>query len=246
MSTSLKLVSLNIERGKHLDLVSAFLSRENPEVACIQELREQDIPMFEKILGAPCIFVPLSNFPDDDAPSIIGSAIFSRLPVRSRTIEHYVGDPQHIPDFMFDDKRTMNRALIVCDIEKDGQLFRIGTTHFTWTPDGNPNDLQKRDIQRLLPLLESAGELVLTGDFNAPRGQPGQGGEIWGMLAERYKDNVPLKYTTSLDGTFHRAGRLPYMVDGIFSTPEYQVSNVEMVCGLSDHCALVASVSKSD
>ena len=81
---------------------------------------------------------------------------------------------------------------------------------------------------------------MLCGDFNAPRG-----GEIFGLLAQKYKDNVPQKYTTSIDGILHRAGPLPFMVDGLFSTPGYTVSHVEMVCGISDHCALIANVASS-
>jgi endonuclease/exonuclease/phosphatase family metal-dependent hydrolase len=131
--------------------------------------------------------------------------------------------------------------MLSCEIEKEGETFRVATTHFTWTPDGSADDYQRADVKKLLAILGGMGEFVLTGDFNAPRG-----GEIFGTLAEKYKDNVPSHYTTSIDGALHRAGPLELMVDGIFSTPGYAVSDVELVAGVSDHKAIVATVSSTD
>jgi endonuclease/exonuclease/phosphatase family metal-dependent hydrolase len=135
---------------------------------------------------------------------------------------------------------NLNRIVLAADIQKDGRVFRIATTHLTWTPNGGPNGEQRRDAAALLHVLEGLSEFVLCGDFNAPRG-----GDIFSMLASRYKDNIPLQYTSSLDPNLHRAGQLGLMVDGIFSTSAYTVSAVKMVSGISDHCALVATVSKT-
>ncbi len=132
-----------------------------------------------------------------------------------------------------------NQMLAFCEVEKEGTVFKIYNTHFTWTADGEPDDLQRNDMQSMLRILKAAGEFILCGDFNVPRG-----GELFGLLAEHYKDNVPPHYTTSIDGDLHRRGQLNRMVDGMFSTPGYVVSDFEMVSGVSDHRALVATVSK--
>ncbi|KKW08187.1 MAG: hypothetical protein UY44_C0015G0003 [Candidatus Kaiserbacteria bacterium GW2011_GWA2_49_19] len=44
-STSIKLISLNVENSYHLDHALPFLRRELPGVATIQELNEKDIPL---------------------------------------------------------------------------------------------------------------------------------------------------------------------------------------------------------
>ena len=130
--------------------------------------------------------------------------------------------------------------MLICgDVKKDDTVFRIGTTHFTWTPDAAPNQLQREDTTALLNTMKLVGHIVLMGDFNAPRG-----GEIFSIFANNFKDNVPVQYTSSIDGALHRAGELPHMVDGIFSTEEYIVSNVRMVCGISDHCGLFGMITK--
>src|SRR3989344_4398648 len=246
----LKLISLNIEKSKHLDRVIPFISRELPDVFCVQELFERDIPHFSKALGSVAYaYVPMTRRINETPPEIQGLATFSRFPIVHQEVHYYQGDSEHVPDSDTEDPKTFTRnnyTVLICDIEKDGYPFRICTTHFTWTPDGKPDDLQRDHIKKLLKILESVGEFVFPGDFNAPRG-----GEIFCMLAEKYKDNVPSHYKTSLDILLHWAGKTrpreleDKMVDGIFSTPGYRVSNVEMISGVSDHCALIADVSRS-
>ena len=79
--------------------------------------------------------------------------------------------------------------------------------------------------------------LVLCGDFNAPRG-----GEIFTRLATQSRDNVPSHYVTSIDPKLHRAGPLQLMVDGLFSTDGYRLSEVVLHNGVSDHCTITAVV----
>jgi len=177
-------------------------------------------------------------------PAPMGIAIFSRLPLVRSSSQYYRGSPASVPSMDPVDAATYNnknQMVAFCEIAKEETVFNIATTHFTWTPDGEPTDIQRSDMQAMLKILEFAGEFVLCGDFNVPRG-----GELFGMLAGRYKDNVPSHYTTSIDGNLHRLGQLNRMVDGIFSTPAYTVSGVEMISGVSDHCALVATISKNN
>jgi hypothetical protein len=82
--------------------------------------------------------------------------------------------------------------------------------------------------------------MALFGDFNAPRGK-----EIFSIFTEKLKDNIPLNYETSLDENLHRAGKLTYMVDGCFTTPEYVASDVELRFGVSDHAAVLATITKA-
>ncbi len=242
MSVSLRLVSLNVERSRHIDLVLPFLRSQSSDVVCLQELLEADVPTISEALGATCDFIPMARHIGEESPQIFGVGIFSKLPVRDRGVLFYRGDPARIPELDQSDEKTYNNKnfpLVWCDVEKEGALFRIATTHFTWTPDGQADDDQRRDMKELLRILESKGEFVLCGDFNAPRG-----GEIFGMLAQKYTDNIPLRYTTSIDGTLHRDGHIPVMVDGLFSTPGYAVSDVELIPGISDHYALIATVKE--
>ncbi len=244
MSASLKLVCLNIEKDKHLDRILPFLSERIPDIFCVQELYESSIPVIPAALsGASCCFAPMTRRGRETPPQIQGSGIFSRVPVRAQRALYYKIPSPQLPESVQGDPSTYvkdDRMVIVCEVEKDGEIFRIATTHFTWTPDGNPSEAQRVDMKSLLNILDTMREFVLAGDFNTPRC-----GEMFAELSTRYKDDIPMQYTSSLDPDLHRAGPLEKMVDGIFSTPAYTVSKVEMVAGLSDHCALIATVART-
>jgi endonuclease/exonuclease/phosphatase family metal-dependent hydrolase len=126
--------------------------------------------------------------------------------------------------------------------------YTIATTHFTWSPKGEANDDQRRDQAALFAILDSLGEFAFAGDFNAPRGK-----ETFSKFAERYQDNIPPHYETSIDVTLHKTRNNPvenarvgkYMVDGLFTTPQYQASNVRLEFGISDHAAIIATIEKT-
>ena len=240
---SLTIISLNIERSKHLDLVTALLSKQQADVVCLQEIMEEDIETMANASGSVShFFEPMAMRPDESARPM-GIGIFSRLPILRKDIQYYVGEPGVLRDSVQLDESTYNysnRMVLSAEVEKEGVNFRIATTHFTWTPVGDQtDDFQRRDIQALFDVLETLGEFALLGDFNAARG-----GEIFTMFASRYKDNIPTHYTTSIDGSLHRAGALPHMVDGLFTTPTYTASNVQLMSGVSDHCAIVATITR--
>ena len=253
MGASISFISLNIERSKHLDRVIPFIAAGEPEVLCLQELAERDIAAFESALGMKCIYAPSGVHPsDDESPDpLIGIGIFTSLPVRSHSAEYYSGSaeaarmaPAHA---IF-----VDNPLLCVEVEKEGTAFCIMTTHFTWTPDGGASDAQRRNIELLLSMLAQHGEFVLSGDFNAPRMHKGAPGEIFSKLSGAYTDNIPSRYETSIDASLHRNGATAArelsdkMVDGLFTSPTYRASGVELHPGVSDHCAITATISRSD
>ena len=249
---SIPFVSVNIEGSKHLDLVKNFLAAAMPEVVCVQELFEADVGVISEALdGAQAVFLPMNRRDDSqDDNAMIGVGIFSRLPIRAHRMLYYRGDPAVIHDYDNTSVETryhsQNCGVLTCDIEKDGVAFRVATTHFTWTPKGAADDFQRVDLKSMLEILETLDEFILCGDFNAPRVLAGVPGEIFGQLAARYKDNIPTQYVTSLDPARHHAPlaeQADKMVDGLFTTPSYVASNVELHTGVSDHCAITATIS---
>lgn len=241
---ALKLVSINIERSKHLEKVLPFIEREQPDVLCVQELMKRDVPAFIQRVGA-CAYAPMSFHPADNNPGIMGVALFSRCPMVSEA-RYYWGTGA--TDTVFDistvasKHATESYALLLSTITAD-DIYRVATTHFTWTPNGAADDFQRADLQSLFGAAKGE-EFVLCGDFNAPRTHQGVPGEIFSALAARYKDNIPLEYTTSIDKDLHRAGDLQLMVDGLFTTPSYIAKDVRLVNGVSDHMAIVATIEK--
>ena len=238
----LSLITLNIERAKHLDLVLPFLERQQADVICLQEVMREDVGKIALAARAQSYrFEPMGNILEEPGTPM-GVAIFSTLQINEAELLHYSGQRGAVPTVQLRDPATYNNVnamVLFCGFE-NGCV--VGTTHFPWTPDGSASDKQRRDMRALLAGLQDMEEFVLCGDFNAPRG-----GEIYEMIAGKYKDNVPPQYKTSLDISLHRHGMdraeelKDKMVDYIFSTEGYEVSDVNMVRGVSDHCALTAN-----
>ena len=81
-------------------------------------------------------------------------------------------------------------------------------------------------------------KLILCGDFNAPRKKA-----IWDILARRYRDNIPELVETTLDQTHHRAAPIFYVVDGMFTSPHYEASEVAVRGNASDHMLITGKIA---
>lgn len=236
----LKLITLNIEKDKHLGRVLPFLMQQNSDVISLQEVLKDDLLAFKKALGVKSAFAPMKILLTDQGAKEFGVAVLSKYPFEASS-EYYVGTQDSLPEAMPGTPTQTNHVALITTITKDDQPYRVINTHFTWTPDGQADDRQRTHLKNLLKILEKLNSFVLVGDFNAPRGR-----EIFSKIAERYKDNLPAFVTTTLDKTYHRAGDLQLVVDGIFSTSNYKVENVQIHEGLSDHKALSCLVRISE
>jgi endonuclease/exonuclease/phosphatase family metal-dependent hydrolase len=243
---ALKLLSLNIEGDNHWEKIIPFVKQENPDVLCLQEVYKVDLPAFAAEFSFHYTFVPLTTVTTENPYRLSlkgewGIAILSKHPFQS-DFSYYVKHGNHIPEMVIGEPNSVDRAIIFADVEKDNKIYRVATTHFTWADNGGATEEQAQDLEKLLTITETLGEHVLCGDFNAPRGLP-----IFSKLAATYTDNIPADVTTSLDNTLHRAGdKLKLlMVDGLFTTLAYKASNVSVLKGLSDHCAVIGEIYAS-
>lgn len=247
---ALSLVSLNINWDCQMRTVEPFLRSCGADVALLQEVYDADIPRLKEMLGMGHVqFSQSMRISTDRGVLGEGEAIFSRFPLTDVGTLPYAGSAG--PEYLYDenpetwDRGYEARALTAATVTKDGISYRLLTTHFTWTKDGESTEAQQEDMRRMLALLQEEDSFVLAGDFNAPRGLPS-----FALLAERYKDNIPPQYVTSLDVSRHRSGatagdRLSrLMVDGLFTTPEYKATNVKLTFGVSDHAAIEAEIER--
>lgn len=251
----MKLLSLNIEGHKHLDKVIPFLQKEQTDIVCLQEVFKSDLPRLAEALGnlpgstipipAPIPVVVFSPMVIVDGPNRvnfpllgeIGLAIISKFPIESSSTLYYHGSQDAIPHINMDPNHA-NRLVLAATFEGESFKGAVATTHFTWAPDGTTTAEQHQDLDNMFAKLKELPPHTLAGDFNAPRGST-----IWQRLTDRYIDNIPPEIITTLDPHLHRIKNLNLVVDGLFSSKEYNVKNVEVVSGLSDHQAILAEIS---
>jgi len=243
----MKLISLNIERNLHTETVLSFLKKEKPDVVCLQEILEEEFVFYKNELNLDGIFQAENYVRGPKYPALLGKkdgvAIFSKNIVDSGTVFYYREEENTLRTFnkhMSDEKDKRNYALVWISTKDDsGKLYKFITAHLPVTKDGATTPFQLKVLDSFLVQTEKLGDFVLCGDTNAPRGQ-----EAFSRLAEKYKDNIPKEYKTSIDQNLHRDKGIQCMVDVLFTTPSYKASNVKLVDGLSDHMAVVADISQ--
>lgn len=232
---SIKLISVNIEGDKHVDRVQNFLKNENPDAVCLQEVFEKDVTLLKSTLFPHHIFVPMMKVSRDGKLFLKGLAFLSRLPIVDSFHEYYAGK-NYLP-ISTARPNSNNRVLLVTTIMKGNEQFTIASTHFIWSSKGKTTNKQKISLENLLKILQKIGDCILCGDFNAPRGRL-----IYKRLASLYTDNIPKEVTSTLDPILHEVKGLEFVVDYLFSTPKYSVTNVKVAEGVSDHKAIVAQI----
>jgi endonuclease/exonuclease/phosphatase family metal-dependent hydrolase len=235
----IKLLTLNIENDRHLDRVEAAIAEHLPDVVCLQEVLEANCARLASTGGYDVKFsLGGRQLKPTGHERNWGVAVLSRIPVIRHIESVYAADHRIRVLREPDDTR---RVVLVTELEHQGQPYRIATTHFTWTPDGHINELQKADFARLEPVLAGYPDYVLCGDFNAPRGR-----EMFAKFVDELGlvDHLPAAVTSTIDGRFHRAGPLELVVDTIFSTPEYRATDIRVLDGISDHKGILAVVDR--
>ena len=251
----MKLISVNIEKDRHLERVIPFLKKEHPDVICLQEVFESDCVDIARSFSMHAEYVPITIVPrhtprDNRTEESMGIAILSVAPLTNVQRSFYRGNAGRVESLDMSTKErhleTMKGCLLSADVPAGNTIIPIATTHFTWSADGKMTEPQKEDAEKLLQILSRMPGVVLCGDFNIPRGI----NALYEKFAARYKDAIPASYTSSIDVNIHRAGTIPgeraklerYMVDYLFLSSGYVADNVRLVCGVSDHCAIVADI----
>lgn len=239
---SLKLLTLNIEGHRHLERWPAKILLEKPDVVCMQEVFSADMPYIENTLGMKGFFAPMLDVNQENKYGINplgtwGLGFFTNLEHTPEKTEYYFGSENLKP---FELPNDASRLVLSSTVTKDGKQFSVGTTHFTWSDKGLTTDEQRRDFQELKKIIMGFDELILCGDFNAPRGK-----EIFGEFETLLTDNLPQDIISTIDHDLHYAGKIDLVVDTIFTTPHYKMSNVRVLNGVSDHLGVVGEVERA-
>lgn len=237
-----KLFNLNIEGDKHFQRWLPVALKEKPGVVCLQEVFGADMDFISDTLGMTGYFVPTMDITEVNTYNISprglwGLGFFTNLEHSIPEVQYYAGEGTIA---VFKRPEDSARALVTSRVTApSGEQFNIATTHFTWTHNGEANENQRKDLTALLEAVEQYPDIILCGDFNAPRGK-----EIFDHLASVFHDNLPPDVISTLDADLHyKKGTIQLAVDTIFSSGGYTISDCRVLTGISDHAGLVADIS---
>jgi len=240
----MKVVSINIEKKSHLEQVVDFVNKEKADVVCIQEVMDDTFSYLMHTLEMSGTFAPFVTLEGwgEGLDGNMGVAVLSREPHVVEGVHYYQGVEGKINTLKNkEDIHEIHDAIARAVLVVSTGVCTIGTTHFTYTKDGEPDDVQRRSLGTMLKLLKPYGDLVFCGDFNIPRPN-----ELYRQLKNEFTDTIPESYHSSLDSKLHRVPGLQKMVDYMWVRGRYVARNVHLVEGVSDHCAIIAEVEKLD
>lgn len=247
----LTVASINTEHRHGVRRVKAFLRHHQPDVMLLQEVCYSDVFEYARHLGlqhtgvayAPISYIRHAAEPHAK-PDKLGLAILSRVPLEDiRHCDLLGRTPDPRDTRRIEGNHIQQNMLLATVQDAAGHSYRIATTHLDVTCHGAVTLRQLLSVTHLLNIAQreasAHGGLLLAGDFNAPRGR-----QAFNRMTKVFTDNIPPEYDSSLDPVLHtRAGHKPQrMVDGLFTTPEYRVEDVQLHCGVSDHQAITAKV----
>lgn len=246
----MKLIQCNIQGRRHIDKVTNLLQLHQPDVVCLQEADKQMISILHAN-GYMTRFLPIVKRQVLEGLEDEGVVLASKVMQNIEEYYYYLPSDGVVLQRRSSRRETTAQGYIIADCVVGGVVYRVCTTHFTWTAKGAvPNSYQKVDIQLLLNKLSAQTAHILCGDFNIPRDIS----PLYDVLCEQYVDNVPTRYASSLDKRHHRLGTVTsrshlftrFMVDYIFTQTLYEAKDVELIFDVSDHAAIVADISRSD
>lgn len=245
----MKLISLNMEGRKHIDLIEPFLSDEAADVVCLYEAPKGYQHALLEHGYRYTSFAPVL-IRDDQGPAYEEGVIIASRHQFTVQAEYYRHSAENIVLETKSPNTDTAHPLLTATISIDNSSYIIAATHVMVTANGRSDEDQRKGIDKLLSILDAKPPHVLCGDFNMPRGVNDQ----YERFTPRYQDAVPAKYTSSLDANLHRLGAKrsqlsdpifdAYMVDYVFTQAPYTAHNVRLQFGVSDHAAIVATISK--
>lgn len=235
---SLKLITVNVEQDKHFNKLISFLELEDADIVFLMEVYRDNIAILSGSKYPYSEFIPNARVGTREW----GVAVMSKLPILDKD-RYYCGELNN-RDMPEQGIETHLPAVLMIKVEKEGKVWQLGGTHFSWTPHGTSDQRQKDHFKNLVSYLKQKGELVIMGDFNIARGR----NELYEELCKEYKDNIPTDVISTIDEELHRVnmtnpGKLSLVVDYAWSTKRYLVKDVEVKSGVSDHKAIVSRVS---
>ena len=150
----LKILSWNIWIDCRFDEVKDFLRSSNADIIGLQEVKDDDpgrgIIGYLTSLGYQHAFAPVKKVWGDKTYND-GPAIFSKYPILKSEIYNL--------------SEINNRAAVRADIEVEGTVLHIFSTHLIHTHQ-QPSELQESQVDSLVKVLP-ADYTVVMGDFNA-------------------------------------------------------------------------------
>lgn len=251
----IKMIQVNIWKGKFLKELILFLRREDPDVITLQEVtsgasnfwRNKRVDLFAHLkreLGLNGVVAPLYHYADKQH-CYTGNAIFTKGTILSHKVAWMIGRGEGVyTKHKRHDPVKVARNLLDATIALRGKTFHALSFHGAWTkePVDTPRKIQQaRNLVRYLKRLRRP--FILGGDFNMP--PTSRVIKILDKVAYNAVSHSSISRTTH--PTIHVIAKTKpkgLIVDFIYTSPHFKVLKIDApLVAVSDHLPVRALLS---
>ena len=250
----IKFITLNLFKGGlYYENIKAFLTKENPDILCLQEAyNSKDKTLTKNYRSIDNLKELLPNHYYHFSPELlensknkktdIGNAIFSRFPIIHAQTTFYDIQYGKYDEYLKNDNKydfsLQPKNLEYANIQTHGISLNVFNTHGIWEKHGNDTKRRLQMGEIIINQIKDKKNVILAGDFNLfPNTQTVKN-------IEKYLKSVfsnELKTTFNLRLKPHPGNYGNSVVDMIFVSKEVKI--IEKYCpniDVSDHFPLVS------
>ncbi len=255
MSTyKIKIVQINIYKGRYLDTLVDFLKKEDPDFVTMQEVTTSGFSLYEgdnkdifAVLGSKLGVGGVYNGDlklIGDEKARFGNAVFSKHKMvgknslvlksfRAVTNEELDGESGEI-------REQIGRSLLDAVVNFHGSDFHIMSWHGAWTAPPQDTAETMRQANMVYDYLKKLNDpFILGGDLNAV--MTSKTVELIGKVANNLMIQADAKVTTNLK--VHKIAPLGFLIDYIFASAEFKLNSITVPeITVSDHLPVIAEL----
>lgn len=255
MSTiKLKVIQVNIYKGRYLDSLVDFLRRENPDFVTMQEVTTGGFSLYEgkdadvfdllsKRLKMFGVFHGDLKLKGDDA-SIFGNAVFSKHEIVSNNIltlkTFRPVTNEELNGVSGEVREQIDRHLLDVNVNLDGCNIHVMSWHGAWTAppqDTSETERQAELVYKHIKKIDTP--FILGGDLNAVIGSKTVD------LISSVSNNLMLKCRVSMttNPAVHKIAPQGFLIDYLFTSREFRLKSINVPqITISDHLPVLAEL----
>src|SRR3989344_403399 len=252
---TVKVVQINIYKGRYLESLADFLIREKPDLVTLQEVSsgkvnlfsDTSINLFEYLKEKIGLFGFFSQDQKlkEDANSKFGNAVFSRWPIKNtKVLILKKFRPLTLEEFRNSKYWPyVTRTLINAVISLNSKTVHLMSWHGAWTAPPTETAENIRQLGLVVDYLELLNKnnqsFILGGDLNMPPGTKVI--DMISSVSNNLMINSPFEYTTH--PKIHKIVPRKFLVDYIFTSKHFRVLSLGVPeVTVSDHLPVVAEL----
>lgn len=235
----MRILQWNVWYKEKVENITTLLRQVDADVVCLQELRinHQNVPeRIAKKCGMTYHFAPAQTYSGGE---IQGNGIFSKHTITAKdsiTVKKSEGKTPEAWDEC--------RIIAVANIEIEGTIFKIATTHLSYTHKFEETEQKREEVANFITYIKRQSKnFILTGDLNVtPTSHTIK--EIEKHLKHCGPSyDKPTWTTKPFSYMGFKETQLRWRLDYIFSTPDIEIASAEIVkTPFSDHLPIIVDL----